>query len=143
MPPRLRPTRIEYVVDGVRQNNALVYLTEDVRSRPNLTIAGDALVDRVLFDQEKAVGVVQADGREITANEVILCAGSYASPAILLRSGIAGCFHDAPTAKPSSINSRSSSGRFSGRTTNQSGGKAPSNSGWKRGLSRTISYACG
>jgi len=46
------------VIDGVRQNAGLVYLTQDVRSRQNLTISGDVLVDRVLFDQGRAVGVV-------------------------------------------------------------------------------------
>jgi choline dehydrogenase len=76
------------VVAGVRQNTGLVYLTEAVRSRPNLTIAGDALIDRVLFDQGRAVGVMTADGADIQAGEVILSAGSYASPAILLRSGV-------------------------------------------------------
>ena len=39
------------VVDGVRQNTGLVYLTEEVRHRPNLKISGDVLVDRVLFDR--------------------------------------------------------------------------------------------
>jgi choline dehydrogenase len=76
------------VVDGARQNNALVYLTEEVRNRPNLTISGDVLVDRILFDDGLAVGVVTASGAEIHADEVILSAGSYASPAILLRSGV-------------------------------------------------------
>jgi choline dehydrogenase len=76
------------VVDGKRQNNGLVYLTEQVRGRPNLTISGDVLVDRVLFDGQRAVGVVTADGAEISADEVILSAGTYASPAILLRSGV-------------------------------------------------------
>ena len=76
------------VVDGVRQNNAIVYLTQVVRQRPNLTISGDVLVDRVLFDQRRAVGVATADGARIAAGEVILSAGSYASPAILVRSGV-------------------------------------------------------
>jgi choline dehydrogenase len=76
------------VVDGVRQNNGIVYLTEEVRDRPNLEISGDVLVDRVLFDGHRAVGVVTSSGAEITAGEVILSAGSYASPAILLRSGV-------------------------------------------------------
>ena len=39
------------VIDGVRQNTGLVYLTEEVRNRPNLKISGDVLVDRVLFDR--------------------------------------------------------------------------------------------
>src|ERR1700759_415212 len=76
------------VIDGVRQNTGLVYLAAEVRNRPNLTIAGDVLVDRVLFDQRRAVGVVTAGGSEIRAGEVILSGGSYGTPAVLLRSGI-------------------------------------------------------
>jgi choline dehydrogenase len=76
------------VIGGVRQNTGLVYLTEEVRNRPNLKISGDVLVDRVLFDQGRASGVVMANGAELPAGEVILSAGTYGSPAILLRSGI-------------------------------------------------------
>src|ERR1700761_939400 len=76
------------VIDGVRQNTGLVYLTEPVRNRPNLKISGDVLVDRVLFDHRRAVGVVTASGAQILAGEVILSGGSYGSPAILLRSGV-------------------------------------------------------
>jgi choline dehydrogenase len=76
------------VIDGVRQNNGMVYLTEEVRNRPNLKISGDVLVDRVLFEERRAVGVVTASGAEIPAGEVIVSGGSYGSPAILLRSGI-------------------------------------------------------
>lgn len=76
------------VVDGVRQSCGLVYLTDEVRNRRNLKISGDVLVDRVLFDERRAVGVLTASGAEIPAGEVILSSGSYGSPAILLRSGI-------------------------------------------------------
>jgi choline dehydrogenase-like flavoprotein len=76
------------VIDGVRQNVGLVYLTDEVRNRPNLKISGDVLVDRVLFEQRRAIGVVTASGAEIPAGEVILSAGTYGSPAILLRSGV-------------------------------------------------------
>jgi choline dehydrogenase-like flavoprotein len=76
------------VVDGVRQNTGLVYLTAQVRSRPNLTILGGVTVDRVLFDGEQAVGVLAADGTLYKAAEVILSGGSYGSAAILLRSGV-------------------------------------------------------
>ncbi|HWF56249.1 MAG TPA: GMC family oxidoreductase N-terminal domain-containing protein, partial [Solirubrobacteraceae bacterium] len=76
------------VVDGVRQNTGLVYLTEVVRNRPNLKISGDVLIDRVLFDGHRAVGVVTASGAEIPAGEVILAGGTYGSPAVLLRSGV-------------------------------------------------------
>jgi choline dehydrogenase len=76
------------VIDGVRQNTGLVYLTEEVRNRPNLKISGDVLVDRVLFDEGRASGVITASGAEIPAGEVILSGGTYGTPAILLRSGV-------------------------------------------------------
>jgi choline dehydrogenase len=76
------------VVDGIRQNTGIAYLTADVRSRPNLVILGEVNVDRVLFEGVKALGVVADDGTTYLADEVVLCGGTYGSPAILLRSGI-------------------------------------------------------
>lgn len=76
------------VVDGVRQNTGLVYLTAEVRRRPNLTIRGDVNIDRVLFEGATATGVLAADGTVYRGREVILSAGTYGSPAILLRSGV-------------------------------------------------------
>ncbi|HEY2488813.1 MAG TPA: GMC oxidoreductase [Streptosporangiaceae bacterium] len=76
------------VVNGIRQNTAMVYLTAGVRRRPNLTIRGDVTIDRVLFDGTAATAVAAADGAVYRAGEVILSAGSYGSAAILLRSGV-------------------------------------------------------
>jgi choline dehydrogenase len=76
------------IVDNVRQNTGMVYLTDEVRARPNLRIVGGVTVDRVLTDGTTATGVVAADGTEYRAGQVILSAGSYGSPAILMRSGI-------------------------------------------------------
>ncbi|MFE2043175.1 GMC family oxidoreductase [Streptomyces sp. NPDC059477] len=76
------------VVSGVRINSALAYLTPEVRERPNLVIAGDTEVDQILFDGTTATGVVTVDGTTYGAGEVVLSAGSYGSPAILLRSGV-------------------------------------------------------
>ena len=76
------------VVDGVRQNAAMVYLTAEVRRRPNLTIRGDVTVDRVLFDGTTATGVVAADGTVYRGREVILSGGTYGSAEILMRSGV-------------------------------------------------------
>ncbi len=72
---------------GVRLNGAFTYL-EPARNRSNLTIQSDALVDRVAIVDGQATGVVLADGRRLHAREVVLAAGAYGSPAILLRSGI-------------------------------------------------------
>ncbi len=76
------------VVDGVRQNVGLVYLTAEVRRRPNLSIRGDVTIDRVLFDGTTATGVLAADGTVYRGRDVILSGGTYGSPAILLRSGV-------------------------------------------------------
>jgi len=62
------------------------------RGRPNFEVRGHALVDRVLVENGRAVGVayVDADGRrrEVQAGRVVVSAGAYGSAPILLRSGI-------------------------------------------------------
>jgi choline dehydrogenase len=73
-------------VDTVRWNAAFAYL-DPVRGRENLTILADTLVDRVLLDADRAVGVATTAG-ELRARRVVLAAGAYGSPGILLRSGI-------------------------------------------------------
>ena len=74
------------IVEGNRQNAAFSYLNP-ARSRPNLTIRDRTLVDRVLFDGDRATGVVTAAGEEIAADLVVLAAGAYFTPGILNRSG--------------------------------------------------------
>jgi choline dehydrogenase len=75
------------VVDGRRWNAALAYL-DPARDRENLEIAGEMLVDRVLIENGRAVAVITADGSRVEAGTVILAAGAYFTPAILMRSGI-------------------------------------------------------
>jgi choline dehydrogenase len=75
----------------VRLGTLVTYLRA-ARSRPNLTIRADCLVDRVLLSGAKATGVSYLDreGRGGTAHaeEIVLSAGVYNTPAILQRSGI-------------------------------------------------------
>lgn len=65
---------------------------EPARGRANLEIRGFALVDRLVIRNGQATGViVHIEGQgtsEISAREIVLCAGAIHSPAILLRSGI-------------------------------------------------------
>src|ERR1700756_267752 len=75
------------IVDGVRQNGSIAYL-ERVRQRTNLQIRGEAEGDRVVIEEGRAVGVMLASGELLHARHVVLSAGVYGSPAILLRSGI-------------------------------------------------------
>jgi len=72
---------------GNRLNAALTYL-EVARSRQNLTLYPNTLIDRVLFHETTATGIVTADGTVLHGRAIILCSGAYGSPAILLRSGI-------------------------------------------------------
>jgi choline dehydrogenase-like flavoprotein len=60
---------------------------------PNLSIRGDVLVERIELDGTRATGVRLADGSTIAADRVVLCAGVYGSPAILMRSGIGPAGH--------------------------------------------------
>ena len=78
------------IVDGVRWNAAFAFL-DPVRARPNLTIAGDATVRRVLFDgtgspASRSTG--RTGPQTIRAGRVVVAGGAYHSPALLLRSGI-------------------------------------------------------
>lgn len=74
-----------------RATTATTYL-HAARHRSNLEIRPHTLVDRVLFDGDKAVGVLAAGVggtyERVEASRIILAGGAVATPAILLRSGI-------------------------------------------------------
>jgi len=73
-------------VGMVRWNAAFAYL-DPARPRANLTILGDTLVDRVTHSVARATGAATSAG-EFEADVVVLTAGAYGTPGILLRSGI-------------------------------------------------------
>jgi choline dehydrogenase len=77
------------IADGVRWNAALAYL-DPVRERPALRICGDTPVERLLVRGGRVRGaVVRGPGEPVVeAGRVIVCAGAYDSPALLLRSGL-------------------------------------------------------
>lgn len=79
------------VAKGVRQSSAYVYL-KNAKHRNNLTIIPHSLVDKILFDGQRAIGVrYRSAGQTLdvhAAAEVIVCAGSIGSPSILQRSGV-------------------------------------------------------
>jgi choline dehydrogenase len=81
------PTPVN-AVNGQRISTALAYLSL-VRGSPNLVIRSDVLVDRVVLRSGRAVGVRLASPDEtIDADCVVLAAGTYGSPTLLMRSGI-------------------------------------------------------
>jgi choline dehydrogenase len=76
--------------DGIRVSTAIGYLLP-ARHRLNLTIRPHCLVNRVLFDGRRAIGVeIESGGatQRVYGRRMTLSAGAIASPAILLRSGI-------------------------------------------------------
>jgi choline dehydrogenase len=83
--------RVPVNIEGfARWNTAFAYL-DGARPRQNLTVIGDALVDRILLDGRRAHGaavLVEGHAVELGANLVILSAGAFGSPGVPLRSGI-------------------------------------------------------
>ena len=75
------------VRDGLRMSAALTHLAP-ARDRPNLTVLSGSAVDRVELSGTTAVGVRLDDGEIVEGDRILLTAGAYCSPAILLRSGI-------------------------------------------------------
>ena len=84
-------SRTAYAVkDGMRQSAAVTYLGP-ARERENLTIEADALVHSLNVEGTRVTGIrYEQDGRVTTVpgDQVILSAGAYHSPKILLLSGI-------------------------------------------------------
>lgn len=78
---------------GQRQSAARAFI-DPIRHRPNLTIFTDMLVDKVIFEGQRARSVAMIANKtqqtsEISARrDIILAAGALASPGILQRSGI-------------------------------------------------------
>lgn len=75
------------IVNGERNNTNRAFL-QPIRDRKNLSIRTNAIVAKLAMDGTRTLGVVLADGTRIEAGEVVLCAGAFDSPRILLTSGI-------------------------------------------------------
>jgi len=81
--------------DGMRASTAAVFL-HPVENRPNLTVITDAFVTEVMIEDGRAVGVRldHPDHEQLRAErEVILSAGAYQSPQLLMLSGIGPAEH--------------------------------------------------
>ncbi|MFE7539539.1 GMC family oxidoreductase [Streptomyces platensis] len=77
--------------DGMRCSTAVAYLRPAL-DRPNLEVLTGAQCTRVLFDGDRATGVELERGGELlqrhAEREVVLAAGAYNSPQLLMLSGI-------------------------------------------------------
>jgi len=74
-----------------RASTALCYLTAQVRTRSNLTMVHEALVEHIIFEGSKAVGVhvkTKTGLEDYYGAEIIISGGGIFSPSLLMRSGI-------------------------------------------------------
>lgn len=80
-------------VDGMRVNTGIAYINPH-RDRPNLTVRGNTLARRIVFEGTRAVGLEVATGDAVEvihlnpSGEVIVSAGAIKSPHLLALSGI-------------------------------------------------------
>lgn len=78
-------------INGERCSAAKGYITPNL-NRPNLKVITHALTEKILFEGKKAVAVAYTQGNvrhEIKARrEIILSAGAFGSPQIMMLSGI-------------------------------------------------------
>jgi choline dehydrogenase len=77
---------------GIRVTTVDAYLPADTQV-PNLTVRESAPVAKVVVEAGRATGVELVDGSRIRAEWTVLAAGTYGSPAILMRSGIGPADH--------------------------------------------------
>ena len=74
-----------------RVSTAIAYLDPATRARPNLDIRASTMLEALQIEDRRVVGVAAGHAGEpisFAAGEVILAAGAFHSPAILLRAGI-------------------------------------------------------
>jgi len=71
---------------GRRRSTAVAYLREAER-RPNLKVEVNALVTKVLFEGNRAVGV-ECNGQKFLSQKTILSGGSFNTPQLLQLSGV-------------------------------------------------------
>jgi choline dehydrogenase len=79
-------------LDGVRMGTAFSHL-HAARRLASLRVLGEHQVERIVFEQERTVGVVARtpSGREVSIRaeqEIVLAAGAIGTPWLLLRSGV-------------------------------------------------------
>lgn len=85
-------SRFEHTLKGVRRNSAARAYLHPALDRPNLKTEVNLVVNRVIIEDGRAVGLEVRKGKKIkeirARREIILSAGALGSPQILLRSGV-------------------------------------------------------
>lgn len=86
-------SRLQFTIKDAKRLSAAAAFLKPVMHRKNLTVQTNAPAKQILIENDKAVGVEYFTGKTTTEKafakkEVILSAGSFASPQLLMLSGI-------------------------------------------------------
>jgi len=85
-------SRMDATIGGGKRASAARAYLYPILGRANLTILRDALTEKVVIEKGRAVGVAYRQGSERrtvrAGREIIVCAGAFNSPQILMLSGI-------------------------------------------------------
>ncbi|GHB85313.1 GMC family oxidoreductase [Persicitalea jodogahamensis] len=84
---------LQFTIKNQKRHSASAAFLRPVMSRPNLTIITHALTERIIVQNDRAVGVVFRSARSgqqeaMASKEVILSAGVFNSPQLLMLSGV-------------------------------------------------------
>lgn len=84
---------LQFTIKDARRHSGATAFLKPAMSRPNLTVYTRTIVKQVIIENDKAVGVEVIRGKNNTerisaGKEVILSAGSFNSPQILMLSGV-------------------------------------------------------
>ena len=84
--------QFQFTIKNAKRHSAAAAFLRPVLKHTNLTVMTDTLVNEILFDGQRAIGVscsTKGKIRRFHANaEVIISSGAFGSPQLLMRSGI-------------------------------------------------------
>ncbi len=85
--------RLQFTIKDAKRHSAASAFLKPAMHRKNLTVLTNAPTKKILIENDKAVGVEYFSGKNATerafaSKEIILSAGAYASPQLLMLSGV-------------------------------------------------------
>jgi choline oxidase len=82
------------VRDGIRQSSSQTYLHPILKTAPNIEVLTNTTAHRILLDAQHTAYAVVTDTMTLRARrEIVLCAGTFNTPKLLLLSGIGPRHH--------------------------------------------------
>ncbi|GED99392.1 mycofactocin system GMC family oxidoreductase MftG [Gordonia crocea] len=86
--PGIGAQRVPVNGGGVTRRTAAQAYLEPARGRASLTVRAQSPVAGLVVERGRVVGVVAADGEELRAGEVVVCAGTLGTAELLMAAGV-------------------------------------------------------